>query len=311
MIRAPDLQEIENKKILLVGGTGFVGAHLQAHLPSSFVMSLGGKPIDIRNLEQVKSSLLIVKPDFVIHLAAQSSVPESFKNPYETFDVNFTGTLNVLKGLEHSNFKGRFLYIGSGEVYGLLQNGQLPFTEEEPLKPRSPYAVSKVAAEALCYQWSQTSSFEVIAARPFNHIGPGQNENFAIPDFARQIIEIKLGKRPPIVYTGDIDVTRDFTDVRDVVKAYSLLLLKGKNGETYNVCSSKESSIRGIINTMMKITSIKAEIKQDEKRLRLSEHRRICGSFEKLNRDTTWKPEISIETTLNDVLEDLERKLQT
>ena len=186
------------KKILLIGGSGFVGQYLKEYYPEAILMSNSGTRIDVRDIEGIKKAISEFQPYYVIHLAAQSSVPESIKNPYETFEINFIGTLNILKALEFSNFTGRMLYIGSGEVYGLLEENDLPVFENKPLKPRSPYAVSKVAAEALCYQWSQTSTFELVITRPFNHIGPGQSDRFAIPNFAKQIIEIKLDKKEAV-----------------------------------------------------------------------------------------------------------------
>ncbi|HLO14595.1 MAG TPA: GDP-mannose 4,6-dehydratase, partial [Anaerolineales bacterium] len=249
------------------------------------------------------------KYDFVVHLAAQSSVPESFKYPRDTFEINFMGTLNVLTALQGTGFKGRMLYIGSGDVYGLLAEHELPVSEERPVKPNNPYSVSKVAAEALCYQWSQTGEYEIIMARPFNHIGPGQSERFVLPDFAKQIIEISVRRRDPVLSVGDIDVTRDFTDVRDIVRAYRLLMERGANGEVYNVCSGREYSIRSLLLKMMDIASVGAEILQDPKRLRPSEQRRIFGSFNKLRRDTGWQPEIPIEKTLIDILDDWRNRL--
>lgn len=297
-------------KIYLVGGTGFVGSHLHRHLHNQgHSVSVHDPSSDIRNAEEITQVISRSKPDALVHLAAISSVPESFKHQYETFEINFMGTLNVLMALLSSNFKGRMLYIGSGDVYGLLRDDELPVTEERLLKPKNPYAVSKVAAEALCYQWSQTSDFQIIMARPFNHVGPGQSERFALSNFARQIVEIQLGKQNPELRVGDIDVTRDFTDVRDVVKAYGLLLENGKNGEAYNVCSGKERSVRSLLLQLMKIAGVDARIEQDKERLRPSEQRRVFGSFEKLRKDTGWQLTIPIEQTLKDILDDWRKKI--
>jgi GDP-4-dehydro-6-deoxy-D-mannose reductase len=158
--------------------------------------------------------------------------------------------------------------------------------------------VSKVAAEALCYQWSQTGPFEVVMARPFNHIGAGQAPTFAISDFARQIAEISAGQRPPVLKVGNIDVTRDFTDVKDVLKAYELLLGKGRNGEVYNVCSGVERSVRSLVERLLELASVEAEIQNDPTRFRPSDQPRVCGDHAKLSRDTGWQPEVPMDETL-------------
>ncbi len=295
--------------VLLVGGTGFVGGHLQHHLQTTSTVDILDESVDIRNPEQLTRFIAEKTLDAVIHLAAQSSVPESFKNPHETFGINFMGTLNVLMALQSARFHGRMLYIGSGDIYGLLADKDLPVAEDRPLKPKNPYAVSKVAAEALCYQWSQTADFKIVMVRPFNHIGPGQSERFALSDFAKQITEIKLRRHEPLLHVGDIDVTRDFTDVRDIVRAYGLLLERGKNGEVYNVCSGREYSIRSLLLRLIAIAGIDVTICQDNDRLRPSEQRRILGSFDKLRKDTGWEPKIAIEQTLHDILDDWSAKL--
>ena len=182
--------------------------------------------------------------------------------------------------------------------------------EDHPLRPRNPYAVSKVAAEALCYQWSQTAGFEIVMVRPFNHIGPSQSPRFAIADFARQVTEIRLGRRAPVLQVGDIDVTRDFTDVRDVVRAYGLLLERGRNGGIYNICSGREYSIRDLLQQLITLAGIDATIEQDPARLRRAEQRRMVASFEALHRDTGWQPAISVEESLQDLLNDWKEQLQ-
>ncbi|OCB03890.1 NAD-dependent dehydratase, partial [Acidithiobacillus ferrivorans] len=228
----------------------------------------------------------------------------------ETFDINFYGTLNLLEALQSIGFRGRMLFVGSGDTYGQVPEAALPVREGHPLHPRNPYAVSKVAAEALCYQWSQTSGFEIVMARPFNHIGPGQSPRFAITDFARQITEIRLGQRPPVLQVGDIDVTRDFTDVRDVERAYALLLEKGRNGGVYNVCSGREHSIRELLQRLIALAGVVVRIDQVPARLRPAEQRRMVASFEALHRDTGWQPLIPIEQSLQDLLNDWEKQLQ-
>lgn len=293
-------------KLLLTGANGFVGQTMQAALPCVALPD----GLDLRDRAALDAAIADIRPDTVIHLAAQSFVPASFENPRETFDINLYGTLNLLEALQSVGFQGRMLFVGSGDTYGQVPEAALPVRETHPLHPRNPYAVSKVAAEALCYQWSQTSGFEIVLVRPFNHIGLGQSPRFAIADFAKQVMEIRLGRRAPVLQVGDIDVTRDFTDVRDVVRAYELLLEQGRNGGIYNVCSGREYSIRDLLQKLIALAGVDARIEQDPARLRPAEQRRMVASFEALHRDTGWQPLIPIEQSLQDLLNDWEKRLQ-
>ena len=289
-------------RVLLTGESGFVGGYFRQVIPCIPFVDKKGLPVDLRDSIAVGKSIREIKPNIVVHLAGQSSVPNSFINPMLTYYVNFIGTLNLLGALKESGFKGCMLYVGSGEVYGLVDPVRMPIIEECPLKPRNPYAVSKLAAESLCYQWSQTESFKIVLVRPFNHIGPGQSERFVVSDFTKQVVEIKRGMRLPKIFVGDIDVTRDFTDVRDVVRAYTLLLEYGVNGEVYNVCSGKEQSVRSILEMLIELSGVTADVVQDQSKLRKSEQRRMVASYDKLHRTTGWRPALSLEQTLKDVL---------
>jgi GDP-4-dehydro-6-deoxy-D-mannose reductase len=292
-------------KILITGGSGFVGQHFSS-LYGGIPLASPDGPVDLRDQASVRSAVALVRPDAVLHLAAQSSVASSFDNPSETFHVNFFGTLHLLEALQTIGFNGVFVYVGSADVYGATDETQLPVNEAQPLRPRSPYAVSKTAAEALCYQWSQTHSFRVVLTRPFNQIGPGQNRQFAVPDFARQIVDIRRGRRAPILVTGDLDVTRDFTDVRDVVHAYHMLMTRGRNGDIYNICSGRERSLRSIVDALLRIAGVQAEIQVHSDRLRPSEQRRMVGDPQKICDLIGWWPEINLETTLTDILREVE-----
>lgn len=285
-------------RTLITGDAGFVGQHALRLLPGSIGLSSHGHGIDIRDTAALTACLEVLRPERVIHLAAQSFVPESFRDPAATFDVNFTGTLRLLEALQASGFCGRLLFVGTGDVYGLVDAADLPLSENRPPRPRNPYAVSKVAAEALCYQWSQTGPFEIVMVRPFNHIGAGQSPAFAISDFARQIAEIHHGRRPPQLVTGNIDVSRDFTDVADVVAAYGLLLEKGKNGEIYNVCSGVERSIRSVVERLLALSGTAAEIVTDPARFRPADQPRVCGDPRKLKLATGWAPVTPFDDTL-------------
>lgn len=292
------------KKLLLVGGTGFVGSHMAQHCSGRFDVVTSGRKVDVCNPGQLRSFISRVKPDDVVHLAAITTLKESFENPRATYDINFGGTLNLLMALRESGFAGRFLFVSSSEVYGRLSDDDLPVAESRPVKPLSPYAVAKIAAEALCYQWSQTERFKIIIVRPFNHIGPGQSERFAIADFGRQVAMIKLGLMEPTIHVGDIDTTRDFTDVRDITDAYEKLLDLGHSGEIYNVCSGTERSIRSLIERMCQLVNLTVEIQTNSQRFRPSEQRRVRGDNCKIVKATGWSNSYSIDKTLSDIVDE-------
>lgn len=255
-------------------------------------------------LDAAATSTLVTEsePDVVLHLAGLSSVAQSLGDPDTTLRVNVLGTLNLLQALKAARFAGTLLYVSSGDVYGQVAERDLPINETHLPAPRSPYAVSKLAGESLCYQWWVTEGLRVVIARPFNHIGPGQSNRFAIAAFASQIGAIRRGERPPVVDVGDIDVTRDFTDVRDIVWAYFALLAGGTSGERYNVCSGCESSVRDTLERMIELAGVTAEIRQDPSRLRPAEQRRVVGDPAKIRADTGWQPTVSLDASLKAVL---------
>jgi GDP-4-dehydro-6-deoxy-D-mannose reductase len=287
--------------ILVTGLSGFVGSHCARQMEA--VDLKDGEWVDLRDPDRVRRAVRAAAPRAVIHLAAQSAVPASFENPRLTYEINFLGTLNLLEALRDNGFEGTLLYVGSADIYGAVPEHHLPITEPCPVRPLNPYAVSKAAAEAMCYQWSRSAPFRIVAARPFNHIGARQSAQFAVSDFARQIAACRRGTGPARLLVGDIDTTRDFTDVRDIVRAYALLLQSGRNGEAYNVCSGVERSLREVIGAMLSVAGVDMTIEVDERRLRKVEQRRMCGSFEKLHADTGWTPEIPFERTLIDTLD--------
>jgi len=245
----------------------------------------------------------------VLHLAALTSVVDSFLDPTEFFDVNFNGTWNVLRALRASTFAGRLLFVGSGDCYGAVREDELPIVETQPLRPRSPYAVSKLAAEALCYQWSQTESFDIVMARAFNHFGPGQDARFAIASFARQIARIRNGRSSPHIITGDLSVTRDLTDVRDVISAYIVLLEKGRPGEAYNVASGCERRLSNVLDEMLAIADVDVEVVVDPAHVRAGEQRRAVADVHKIASDTGWAATIPLARSLADVLDDWNQRV--
>lgn len=302
------------KRLFVTGAQGFVGQYIQIAVQNDenavFEVVCAEDQYDITDPESLDRVIKNARPDAVIHLAAQSHVPTSFADPELTYRVNFLGTLTLLQALAANDFVGRMLFVGSADSYGLVEEQDLPITEMQALRPRNPYAVSKVAAEALCYQWSQTGPFDVVIARPFNHIGPGQAESFAISGFAKQIAEIIVGLRVPELTVGDLQVTRDFTDVRDIAAAYQLLLLKGESGEAYNVGSGQERSLSELLEELIQIAGVSATVKIDSTRLRPAEQRRVVCDASKLKIRTGWYPRNSISNTLNEIIQYWVRKIQ-
>lgn len=295
------------KKLYVTGASGFVGQHLaQVVAEGGFgACALHTMPggLDIRDSKALQASLMSVQPDWVIHLAARSFVPDSFADPRETLDVNLFGTLGLLCALRETKFRGRLLYVSSGDVYGAVPESALPVAESRWPEPRNPYAVSKLSAETLCLQWHRSEQMDVIVARPFNHIGPGQSERFVVPTLARQVARVAAGLQKPTLTVGDIDVTRDFSDVRDVVRAYAAMLGRGQAGRIYNVCSGREVTIRSILQTLCTLARVDPAIVQDSARLRPSEQRRMVADCQRLRADTGWEPAISLETSLQQILD--------
>lgn len=297
------------KKLLVTGSTGFVAAHVKAACERGGALNgweFHGNPPgwDLRDARAVRDLVEQVRPDGVIHLAAQSFVPRSFEAPQETLEINVVGTANLLQALTDSGFAGRMIFVSSGDVFGRVPDEALPVTEARVPEPRSPYAVSKVAAEQLCLQWHRTERLDVVVARPFNHVGPGQDPRFVLPALARQVARIADGTQAPVIDAGDIETTRDFTDVRDVVAAYAAMLTRGVAGAIYLVGSGVERRVRDILSEMCRIAAVEVEIRQDAAKIRPAEQRRMVADASHLRRDTGWTPCVPFETTLSDILDD-------
>ena len=296
-------------RLLVTGAGGFVGRHLATAFEAGqfgdgeLIPAPGG--FDIRDADATADLVARVRPDAVIHLAAQSFVPRSFENPRETLDINVFGTLNLLQALQANGFAGRLLFVSSGDVYGLVPDAALPVDERRFPEPRNPYAVSKVAAEQLCLQWHRSFGLDAIVARPFNHVGPGQDSRFVLPALAQQVVAAAR-KGGAVIKAGDIDVSRDFTDVRDIIGAYAKVLRKGRSGSTYVVGSGKERRVRDLLATMCHIKGIDPVVEQDQAKLRPAEQRRMCADIALIRADTGWEPVIPMERTLMDILEDAE-----
>jgi GDP-4-dehydro-6-deoxy-D-mannose reductase len=302
------------KRLFITGQSGFVGLafeRMRAHAVAAQGWDLvsADSSYDLLELDSLERVLRQARPDAVIHLAGQTFIPEAFRDPGHTLDVNLKGTLNLLQVLQRCGFNGTFLYVSSGDVYGKVSPELLPITEQQPVRPQNPYAVSKAAAELLCYQWSCSTPWRILVARPFNHIGAGQREDFVISSVARQLARIRLGLQEARILVGDVDVSRDFLDVEDVISAYLALLENGHNGEIYNVCSGKEYLIRDLIASMLYLSEVDAVIEQDPARLRPSDLRRVKGSNEKIEQATAWTPRIPMQQTLLNVLSDWDARV--
>ncbi len=295
------------KKLLATGHLGFVGTamreFLQAEGDHEASWCLLDKEPDVLDGAALRATVEKFRPDWILHLAAQSHVPSSWSDPLTTLLVNAGGTANLLKALDDTGFTGRLLYISSADIYGQVPEEELPLTENTPPAPRNPYSSSKVAGEELCRQWARTRPLDVVIARPFNHTGAGQRPDFALPAFAQTVAAIKHGRQEPKILTGDLDVTRDFLDVRDVVAAYLALLAKGRGGETYNVCSGREVHLGDALRMLVELAGVNAEIETDPQRLRPSEQRRMFGDHSRLTQATGWVPRYSLTDTLTQLLD--------
>lgn len=267
-------------------------------------------PVDLENYKNVRELVQKIKPDEVYHLAGISHVPTSWANPRSTFSINVMGTVHLLEAIRELGKDTRILIVSSAEVYGTPGQGELPTKENCPLRPENPYAASKAAIDLLARQWSDYPRLHIVRVRPFSHTGPGQTPDFACPAFAHQVAAISRGIAPPIIKVGNLSVKRDFTDVRDVVKAYFLALQKGLDGEVYNVCSGKSRLLTSILKTLKSFCDRKISVEIDPERFRPSDIPETRGSYAKLSRITGWSPEILFRQTLYDLYRHFHRILK-
>ncbi len=313
---------MENKnaeRILIIGAAGFVGGYLARHLKNdlhrkTFLTKLPNEKIniegfsvydlDILNQDQIRSILSTLHPDEIYHLAAQSSVSVSWNDPKLTAKVNITGCLNLLEAVRSiPGYSPKIILVGSGEEYGRLPDGVSLVSEETQINPCNPYAVTKAAQNMFGTLYAKSYGMHIVMVRAFNHIGKGQSTQFVAADFCRQIAEIMAGKRENVIYTGNLSAKRDFTDVRDVVRAYSLLAQYGKDGETYNVGSGKSIEIKTLLQKIISQSGENIRIETDPNKLRPIDIPEIRADISKLKNDTGWQPNIPISQTLKEMLE--------
>jgi len=310
--------------ILVTGATGFVGSHLIEYLlrkdgvvtyatrrrrsNMEGVRHLLDVPrvkwvsMDIADSHSVQHLIEMSRPDFCFHLCAQSYVPSSWNAPQETMVTNVIGTINLFEAIRAVCPEARIQVAGSSEEYGMVMENELPISEANPLRPLSPYGVSKVAEDLLGYQYFKSYGLNIVMTRGFNHTGPRRGEMFVCSNFAKQIVEIEKGKRENCMRVGNLEAKRDFTDVRDMVEAYWLSLEKGEPGEAYNICSGKCFSMREVLDMLLEISGANVKVESDPDRMRPSDVPVLLGDSRKFRERTGWEPKIPFEKTLEDTL---------
>jgi GDP-4-dehydro-6-deoxy-D-mannose reductase len=300
-------------RVLITGAAGFVGRYLIEHCLScddnilatdrsvdkySNKTNLNWVNLDVSDYNKVNLVISDFKPEIVYHLAGMAFVPEAENNFDRALLVNVGGTNNIIRTCHLLQLGCTVLLVSSAEVYGKISDRELPITENTPLRPANNYSLSKLMAEQVAQRYQQFGYVRTIIARPFNHIGPGQDSRFVVSSFCEQLTKISKGQSAPIIKVGNLDARRDFSDVRDIVRAYRLAAISGQG--VYNFGSGRAISIKSILDQLIKISGVNVTIEQDPTRMRPSEVPIVYGSFEKAYKELGWKPEISIEQTLQD-----------
>ncbi len=311
-------------KVLITGITGFVGSHLAEYCLARGDVEVFGTvrwrsrmdnvegitdditlmDCDLKDSVAVRHCLAQVKPDYIFHLAAQSYVPTSWKAPVETICTNMVSEINLFEAMRelHLVDSTRIQLASSSEEYGMVFADEIPIKETNPLRPLSPYGVSKVGQDLLGYQYHMSYGLYVVRTRAFNHTGPRRGDVFVSSNFSRQIATIEKGKVEPVIKVGNLDARRDFTDVRDMVKAYWLALERGEVGEVYNLGSGTDVTIKKMLDILLSFSDIKIETLKDPERMRPSDVQILLADTTKFFDLTGWKPEIPLEKTLEDLL---------
>jgi GDP-4-dehydro-6-deoxy-D-mannose reductase len=311
-------------KVLITGITGFAGSHLADYILSEqrdvtvygFIRWRSRKDnidhildkvhlyeADLKDIVSLEKALSQIKPDRIFHLAAQSFVPTSWRCPSETFSINAVGEINLFEALLSLDLNPRIQIAGSSEEYGLVYPDEVPMREENHLRPLSPYAVSKVAQDLLAYQYFKSYGLDCVRTRGFNHTGPRRGEVFICSNFAKQIALIEKKKQEPVIYVGNLDAKRDFTDVRDIVRAYWLSLEKGQKGEVYNIGTGKAYRIKEILDMLLSLAGDDVRVEVDPERLRPSDVPILISDSTKFRKITGWEPKIPFKQSLKDLLD--------
>ena len=310
-------------RLLITGITGFVGSHM-----AEYALAQGAEVVgsyrwrsktenidhlrskitliesDLRDLSSVRGRVEASSPDWVVHLAAQSCVGTSWASPAETLSTNIISQVNLLEAIRGLNLSPRFIAVGTSEEYGLVAPGELPISETNPLRPLSPYAVSKVGQDMMGYQYFKSYGLPIIRTRAFNHEGPRRGDVFVTSNFAKQVAEIEVGLRPPTMSVGDLKPRRDYSDVRDIVRGYWMLLDRGEPGDVYNLCSGRSWAIQDVLDFLLAESRVKnISVHTDPARLRPSDVMLLEGDPGKIHRAIGWKVEIPFEQTLRELLD--------
>ncbi len=314
-------------KAIITGAAGFVGSYLANAVKNQLFCDVIAVihnsdsqnsdcwddvvTLDMLDEEMIYMVLSDIRPDYIFHLAAQSSVSRSWEDPAFTIRVNIEGTLNLLNSIRRLDYVPRVLIVGSGDEYGECQTGESVISETTSLNPRSIYAITKVCQNMMSTIYAQAYGLQLVMVRSFNHIGPGQSTTFVVSDFCSQVAKIEAGKQHPIIKCGDLTVKRDFTDVRDVVRAYVKLMQYGRYGETYNVGCGRAVALQDILTIMLSMTSTDIRVEIDPKRIRPADVKVVEPDISKLYNDTGWEPEIPLDKTISDTLEYWRRRVMS
>lgn len=311
-------------RVLITGITGFAGSHLveyiQKNHPETQIFGLARVRSRMENIEHLSGFELVecdlldfpsvhaalekIKPERIYHLAAQSFVPTSWNSPVATMHTNIDSTVNLLESIRQLGLKGCRMQIAcSSEEYGMVYPEETPIKETNPLRPLSPYAVSKVAQDMLGYQYCKSYGIFCVRTRGFNHEGPRRGEVFVTSAFAKQVAAVELGLQEPVIKVGNLTSKRDFTDVRDMVRGYWMALEQGEEGEVYNLASGQCITMQELLDTLLGMSTVKVKVEQDPARMRPSDVEILLGDYSKLNARTGWKPEIPLRKTLQDTLD--------
>jgi len=310
-------------RVLITGITGFAGSHLADYILANhsdveifgtirwrsrreniyhIEEKIGLFEADLKDIVSLEKCLAEIKPDRIFHLGAQSYVPFSWNCPVETFTINSIGQINLFEAILSLKLSPKIQVAGSSEEYGFVYPDEVPMKETNPLRPLSPYAVSKVAQDLLGWQYFKSYGLRIVRTRGFNHTGPRRGEVFICSNFAKQIAEIEKGKREPIIYVGNLEAKRDFTDVRDIARAYWLSIEKGEEGEVYNIGTGKAYAMKEVLDMLLSVSKVNVKIEVDPLRLRPSDVPILLSDCTKFVNLTGWKPKIPFRDSLQDLL---------
>jgi GDP-4-dehydro-6-deoxy-D-mannose reductase len=316
--------------VLITGVAGFAGSHLADYLACRPRIEIFGidrtsvsknenirhlvrrmrfYPCDILKRADLTRVLRKSRPDRIFHLAGQASVEMSWQKPEETFTANIFGTRNLLEALRALKMDPLIHVAASSEEYGRCLAAEMPIDEETPLRPMTPYAVSKAAQDLLAYQYFLAYKLKIVRTRGFNHTGPRQSDSFVASYFAKQVAQIEAGRQKPVLVVGNTDTVRDFTDVRDMVRGYWLALERGRPGEVYNICSGIGRRIQDLLDFFLRQSRVPITVRHDPARMRRSDIPRFVGDPRRFRRQTGWRPEITFRKTLDDLLDDWRRRI--